>query len=448
MKNILIAICFLISLPSCKKYLEKKPNQQWVIPATLQDAQALMDNYFSFNTNFSMRGLQADGDFYALDNYYNTLSTNSQDNYRWEKELYNDNEWTYMYRLALNSNIAMETVQKIIPAQSEVNMYREVLGAAHFHRANAFYHLLQYYAEPYEKSTAMQKPGIPLRLSSDINIPSTRATLENSWQQVIADLKQSAAMLPLTVSSLARPSRKAAYAVLARTFLAMEDYPQAGLYADSCLQFQNTLINYNTLNDAAANPFTQFSAEVIFSSVTIGLGLLTVTNGRCDSLLYGSYHANDLRRTCFFKSNGTNTWGFRGNYDGGTGSSFFCGPAVDEMYLVRAECFARAGNTTAAMNDLNALLLTRWKAGTFIPFTAATAEEALTKILIERRKELVARTTRWFDLRRLNKDPRYASTLVRKINGETYTLPPGDPRYTHYIPLDVIALTGMQQNSR
>jgi len=70
------------------------------------------------------------------------------------------------------------------------------------------------------------------------------------------------------------------------------------------------------------------------------------------------------------------------------------------------------------------------------------------KILVERRKELVLRNVRWFDLRRLNKDPRLAKTLLRKLNGQVYQLPPNDPRYTQYIPQSVIDLSGIEQNIR
>ncbi|RYE50331.1 MAG: RagB/SusD family nutrient uptake outer membrane protein, partial [Sphingobacteriales bacterium] len=119
-------------------------------------------------------------------------------------------------------------------------------------------------------------------------------------------------------------------------------------------------------------------------------------------------------------------------------------------FLIRAECSARTGNTEEAMADLNALMEKRWVRGKFKPFTAASPEDALTKILIERRKELIMRGVRWSDLRRLNKDPRFAKTLKRVlINGtdtKTYTLLPGDPRYILKIPADVIALTGMEQN--
>ena len=51
------------------------------------------------------------------------------------------------------------------------------------------------------------------------------------------------------------------------------------------------------------------------------------------------------------------------------------------------------------------------------------------------------------DIKRLNKDGA-GITLKRVINGETFLLPPNDPRYAVAIPEDVIATTGMQQNPR
>jgi hypothetical protein len=101
------------------------------------------------------------------------------------------------------------------------------------------------------------------------------------------------------------------------------------------------------------------------------------------------------------------------------------------------------------MNDLNILLLNRWKAGSFEPFTASTIEEALDKILAERRKELPFNANlRWQDLRRLNKDPNRAITLKRELDGRTYILPPNDNRYVFPIPPDEIKLSGIEQNDR
>jgi len=101
------------------------------------------------------------------------------------------------------------------------------------------------------------------------------------------------------------------------------------------------------------------------------------------------------------------------------------------------------------MRDLNTLLQNRWRAGVFTPVTATDADDALGKILAERRKELLFRGLRWTDLRRLNKEPRRALTLTRTVNGQVYTLLPNDVRYVYAIPSNVLSFNpDMPQNPR
>ncbi len=71
------------------------------------------------------------------------------------------------------------------------------------------------------------------------------------------------------------------------------------------------------------------------------------------------------------------------------------------------------------------------------------------KILEERRKELpFTGQLRWEDLRRLNKDQRFAKILVRTIAGNEYQLLPNSKRYVFPIPDIEIELSGIPQNER
>ena len=125
----------------------------------------------------------------------------------------------------------------------------------------------------------------------------------------------------------------------------------------------------------------------------------------------------------------------------------FTGLATDEIYLIKAECLARKNQVSEALTVLNTLLENRYKTGEFVPLSAATPTEALNKILLERRKELVWRSLRWTDLKRLNKEGANI-TLYREINSNHYTLPPNDPKYVFPIPDDEILLSNIDQNNR
>lgn len=136
---------------------------------------------------------------------------------------------------------------------------------------------------------------------------------------------------------------------------------------------------------------------------------------------------------------------FKGSFNGDR--SFFGGLTIGELYLIRAECYARKGNRIEALKDLNTLLKSRFS-GNYIEISTSSSEEALARIISERRKELVFRGLRWSDLRRLNRDSRFRVTLTKTLNGVTYTLPPQDTKYV--LPIDEIEirLTGIQQNER
>jgi len=102
---------------------------------------------------------------------------------------------------------------------------------------------------------------------------------------------------------------------------------------------------------------------------------------------------DDLRTSVFFfPYNGY--YGFKGNYARALYLSF-SGIATDEMYLIRAECYA----IREAMDDLNTLLLKRYRTGTYVPLSINNKEDALARILLERRKELLMRGLRWIDIK-------------------------------------------------
>ncbi|MGF6930556.1 hypothetical protein QFZ48_006056 [Chitinophaga sp. W2I13] len=208
------------------------------------------------------------------------------------------------------------------------------------------------------------------------------------------------------------------------------------------------------------NPFLRFNKEVIFHSVidyqnsVLEVGFGDENKALIDPVIISAYQNDDLRKQLLVKENldvpvPSGTYRFVGNYEGAVGSSaLFNGLAVDELYLVRAECYARAGQTANAVNDMNTLLATRWSTGTYPGFTVGNATDALQKILLERRKELLMRGLRWTDLRRLNKDTRFAKNLSRTVNGTVYSLPANDARYTLLIPQEVITNSKLAQNIR
>lgn len=448
-KALFLLACLIFS--SCEKFLDIKPDKALAVPSTAKDLQALLDFEIRMNTNYPAAGDIASDDYYLTQPDWSKIYfLDDRNTYIWDKNATANQDWQYAYTRVFNANVVLDLAEKILDNGAAQEEYKAIKGAAFFFRGNSFFQIAETFTMPYKKTTASSVPGIPLRLKSDINDQTFRSSLEATYSQIIQDLKQASQLLPVLTAYKTRPNRAAAFASLARVHLVMGEYEKAGAYADSCLKLYNSLLDYNMINTKAANPFLLFNAEVIFHSINkYNSGVFVPAVAKVDTLLYSSYQPDDLRKVLFFTVNADKSIQFKGNYGGSNSGALFSGIVTDEIYLIRAECYARLGLTSLAMDMLNKLLITRWKSGTFIPFTAAASGEALKIVLRERRKELVLRGgLRWSDLRRFNNDPSLTDTLVRKLGTKEYNLPANDNRYAFLIPLSVVEQSGIAQNAR
>lgn len=473
-------LCIIIILPAlaCKKeWLDAKPEKSLVVPVTIKDFQAILDNtstYTTFSAPFNDMqvglGEAGAGDFRTPTDaaWESANSLGERNAYIWASDLFGGtigiDDWNVDYKKILGANVVLEGIEKVTPADnSEQIAWNQVKGSALFLRAYNHFDIAQAFCKPYIAATASTDLGIPLRLNSNINEQSVRATVQQTYDQVISDLHAAGVLLPVELPNSSiyktRPTKVAVNAMLARVYLFMQNYDSAFFYSNKCLQAYSGLMDFNVLvtnnpaiginshtSTSATNTIPRFNIEVIFHTKLFNHTIYNNSRGEVDAALFSSYASNDVRRTAFFRQPTSNSiLYFRGSYDNSLIK--FAGLATDEMYLIRAECHARKDRASDAMADLNFLLRRRYNA-TFVPFTATSALDALTKVLIERRKELVFRGLRWPDLRRLNQDPTFAVTLSRTLKGQTYLLPPNDVRYVLPFPPDVIRLSGMQQNPR
>lgn len=452
-----------LMLPGCRKaFLAKKPSSNLLVPNSLMVLQELLDNQLVMNVTPALGEVSADNVYFS-DAELPHLATKEYNAYIWAPDIYDGqgqvSDWDDPYQQVFYANTVLQGLAGIQPDSSDQAEWNMLEGWALFCRSYAFFNIAQLFAEPYDSGTAMSDPGIPIRLNPDINSQTTRATMQASYAQILNDLNTAEGLLPsaIPMSNLNRPSRPAVQALLARIYLSVRDYPLAGRYADSVLRDHSTLLDYNSLSldTAALLPFSISMPEVIYQSNFPTPGNGTVLEGLIcpgcvvDSNLLASYAPSDLRRSLYYEQVGTSssdTFTIKGSY---AGTIFpFTGLATDELYLIRAECNARAGQVATALTDLNTLLIDRWRTGTFMSYSFSNQAQALDSILAERRKELAFRGIRWSDLRRLNQE-KMGIPMYRKIDSSTYFLSPDSSRlYTLPIPPDVIQLTGIQQNPR
>ena len=483
--RIKISLLLALLFGSCQKYLDVTPTTKQSFITTADDCQLLVDNYTVMNTGFSSDAQASSDDYFLTDSYFSASSALSQEDkdiYSWKPTAIRQlaaSQWQTPYQSVYFTNLVLEAVDKLKGGTTDPTTLNALRGSALFYRSFVFWTLAQQYIKPYSTTTAGQDPGIPLRTSSDMNDVYGRGTVQQTYDRIVQDLQEAASLLPATSVVSSRPNKAAAYAMLARTYLSMGNYAAALTSASSSLAINSQLLDLNTVSQSSNTPFSpRFSNKeilfqaVMFSSPLLSAGSASNAVARINPDIVGLYESNDLRKQVFLKPNRTSailsdgtislpdgTYRFSGNYEPVTSGALFVGLATDEVYLIRAECYARAGNVNAAMTDLNTLLSNRYVTDTYVNMTAADAADALSKVLTERRKELLMRGLRWTDLRRLNlaavrmnRAITFTGSSENPIRTETvtatYNLNPGDARYTLLIPKEVINASGMVQNAR
>lgn len=454
---LIFAAILCILIPGCKKqdsWLNVKNNKRSVVPETLADYQAILDNFDSFNKISSTAGTASSDDFYLTSSGYLSSGETDRNLYVWNQAIWSGGEspeWNFHYRAIGLANIVLEGISSI---NENTSLQNNIKGQAYFFRALSYYTLVQLFCKPFDVN-APSNMGLPMRMASDVNIISQRATITATYQQIINDAIEASKLLLGNQPYNSRPTPVAAYALLAKIYLNMGDYETAGQYANAVLKLNDRLLDYNNTSVVGNSRTYRFLAygksnpEILFYAEGGSYSPVypaTSSTGFVTPELYSLYDQNDLRKSIFFTPVGSDIK-YRGSYSGRLYN--FGGLATNEVYLIAAECFARQGNTDRAVELLNKLLIKRYVTGTFINRMVSDAEQALGMVLTERRKEMAfIGNIRWEDLRRLNKDVRFRTTLTRTLNGQTYTLLPDEKRYTLPIPQNEIQLSGIQQNER
>lgn len=449
----------LLAGTACNKFLNKPANASLPSPHTVTDYQGIMDQ--GSLTTWATPGL---GPMY-LDDYWAAAAVPgfpdsfSRGMYTWQPALFEsaiETSWSRPYAAIYTCNTVLTNLPGLAGLDSaDAATARFVLGQAYFLRAFLFYNLAETFGQPYRPATAGTDAGIPLRLSENVLAKVPRASMGTVYQQIITDLDEAIDLLPvaLQTANRNRPCRAAAYGLLARVWLTCQDYEKSERYADSSLLCYDSLMDFNTIDSTNLHPFPPTgNPEVLFQCTAVNYSLQYGRSVLVDSTLYAAYSPDDLRRVVFFQQSppvpGVASTGyyFKGQYSGLV--YLFSGIAVDEIYLIRAESKAWNGDLAGALADLNTLLARRWRQGRFAPYqaTGLTQDSVLRIVLGEKRKELLFREGRFYDLRRLNQYPAFAAMLSRVYGGQNFSLSPGSPRYAFPIPQQEIDLGGVAQN--
>jgi len=417
MKRILLYLLFLLGFTSCDDFLEVGPNtseldtelvfknDNTAIAALEAIYHELQFGGFASGNNFSItllgNILADDAKEYAVTNdrydfYINTLRADNSSN---------NSIWSSAYKQLYNTNALLEGIKDNIDLTVETKSRIE--GEAKFLRAFIYYYLVHLYDE------------VPLVLTTDyhINQSLARTSVNEIYTQIQKDLEDALIYLPedyvYSEGEHIRPTKYAAYTLLARLAQWRKDYSKAVNYASEVIGSGK----YELLE--LEDVFKANSKEGIWQLVPVvpraganegAIYILennpaTPNNASTQALtedFLSVWEATDLRYQNWIGiyTEGENDYYYPYKYKikhGGDSEEYSMVIRLAELYLIRAEAYAESGNVQAAIDDLNKI---RNRAG--LPdWTAADVPDIEQAVLDERRREFFSEWGhRWLDLKR------------------------------------------------
>lgn len=459
MKNCIKLMCFItlgICFCSCvDDFLNVKQDASIVTPNTIEDYNAILNNFSYLNGQTSHElGVIGSDEYILDDNAWRALPTPYMRNgYIWSSNVYEglvSVDWNNGFERIKVANLVIENLEKMDNQDKNESEWNRIYGAAHFLRAIKYYELAQLFCETFKPEIASNQLGLPLRTESNVTSQYSRSSLLETYQFIIDDLLIAESHLPVNAITNLRPIKSSVYGLLAKTYLLMEEYEVAEAYANEVLKYHTELIDYNgiDLESISVNslPFPEMgdgNKEILYFSSTTSLRNVHFSTFKADTNFLNLLEIGDLRRAIYFIDFNDNII-FGGSYTGGV--NLFSGIALGEVYLIRAECRIRLERIQDGVDDLNFLRKHRFDHRHYIPLQTGSYLEAMEWLIRERRLELYLRGSRWEDLKRFNKEKQFAQTLERIVEGKKYTLPPNDPKWVWPLPDKAIELGGYEQN--
>lgn len=491
-RNSIIAVAVL-ALSACDDYLDVKPTKSTAtIIETGDQLEALLNSYNVYYLEKSPWLINASDDQRCSTTWYDITGSASCQAYAtealsyalWDTDLIpklTDDNWKNEYLKIFYANTILEKVDKVTGLSGE---QREAIRReARFIRAYSYWYLAQVYCLPLVEGNEGRQ-GLVLKTSTDFGESFQRASLKETYDFIEADLAEALKIeTPLQKIGTTdrwnsvRANKAAVNGFAARFYLYLNDYEKALHYADIALEAHSELVDYNTdmtfmeskttvningVDELVPFPYTFQGAANTVNERMLEWKELTYFRMAYDvnwwmmpseSLLALYDRQYDLR----YKYHIVPNYSYINNVTTPLPAYIFfwkdripSGPTTAEMLLTKAESEARLGQVSQALATINRLRAARFDRNApadVVRLTATSSEEAVKKILEERRRELPF-VRRFQDIRRLNSNAEtyddtgdltktfYAFTLtnIDKSQTRTYTLPQNSDRYACPLP--------------
>lgn len=433
-KHTLLIGAFILSIAvSCQGFLDEKPVKSILVPSTVEDVRAILDNYTTLNANSLSLFILSD-DWVTSTANWEALNPWEQNAYLWEKEIFQPQErsvdYSRLHRKIFFANNCLDILEELGDTSSPA---AQLKGEALFVRSLAMLHLAQLFL-PHPEGSDAESVKIPFRFAAAVTGPSQLLGIDAVLNRVEQDLLEARNLLSDKAAFPNRPDRRVASALLSNVYLYWGKYDQAFNNAMEVFANDATLMDYGKLNPGLAYPFMLFNEETLYYGVTSSFSVTASAATWINPELIESYSDNDLRKPLYFIKDSNGSFRYKGSYLGSF--NLFSGISTSEVLLNAAEAAYRLGRVNEGKEILLKLIENRYDEVAL--WTEENESPDLNTVLEERRKEMVFRGSRWADMKRLAAMGELELPLTRKIRETDFLLERMDQ---FYLELPEIELT-------
>jgi starch-binding outer membrane protein, SusD/RagB family len=189
--------------------------------------------------------------------------------HRWEGFMATDynirNVWRDYYRALVNVNNIIENIHRVETKNAEeIATIEKILGDAHLIRAFYYHQLIIRWGKPYNPATASTDLGVPLVLTYSPATRPARASVQQVYDQILADISQAETRLPnATAQGATIVTKDAAMALKSRVLLNMQNYSAAALTSSQLIATGRYPL-VNNIGQLINMWYQDSGAEVIF----------------------------------------------------------------------------------------------------------------------------------------------------------------------------------------
>jgi starch-binding outer membrane protein, SusD/RagB family len=323
-----------------------------------------------------------------------------------------EGQWVEGYQTIVNASNIINNVGDADILSSEQAEADNRVGEMHAVRALSYWNLVRNFARPFSADGGAS-PGVPFNnegTTGEIITPS-RESVATVYQQIVSDLETAIDLM--TLEEDGRFSKEGAQALLAKVYLYMEEWAMAESMATEVINSGRFSLYPDTsawLTSWGANVGSEDIFTLINTPTDNGgvnsIGGIYDQDGYGDILatedLFDTYSDTDGRRKVMIR--GDRLDGERdalfpeGKYPNGeTGQDYYKILRLADMYLIRAEARAEQSDEDGARADLDAVAS---RVDPDYTPSAATGDDLIDAIILERRKEFAFEGDRLYDLTR------------------------------------------------